>query len=184
MDFAPNNTARLKVHYFVGLRSHVQTIRYNSTGPLLPQEVAAEVAELWAAVSPIMFNDLRILSAEVAPENSDVFLPVSSTFITVTPSGNAANMGDSPQFMTIPGKSQFGNAALLMWFGVSAGGDSSTPALNDYRITVADYPLLGPVFSVLNDGTSPIRAIDGQGVFWQQYANLGYHSHYQRKARG
>lgn len=182
-DFAPNYTSRLKVHYRCGLREHVQTIRFKGTSGADLTAAKTQVSALWTAMAPEMFSDLVIRSAEVAGQNSTVFLPTDSSFISITPSAINATLGDSPQFVTIPGKSAQGNPAILYWFGFTQAGDSAIIAVQDYRTSALQSTAIANVFTVLNNPNSVITAIDRLPVYWQQYANLGYHSHYQRKAR-
>lgn len=181
-DFAPNYTPRFKLRYRGGLRNHAQVWRTPNTSGELAAGLMLDVNDFLSALAGVLFTDFAILGGEYAAQNSDVFLPVDVSPIAVTPSGGTPNTGDSPQFISFQGKTLFGNRASIYQFGISSAGDSASGVSQDYRLSRMDASYVSNALTVL-EGSSNIYGIDRQTIYWHQYANLGYHAHYQRKAR-
>lgn len=182
-DYAPNATARLRLKYRGGLRNHAMTLRFNSSTPEVPAALITQINGMLGALSGALALDWRITSGEVAAQDSDVFIPVDVSAITVAPAGAAATLGLSPHFLSFQGKSMSGNRASIYIFGITIDPSSSVGVFQDYRITPGDEPTIGTALTALLPVSGGIVAIDGTSVFWNQYVNLGVHGHYQRKAR-
>jgi hypothetical protein len=88
------------------------------------------------------------------------------------------------QFIGWTGRSFGGSRAGIFLFGISIQA-SQTAQTNDYRLTVAENTTVAAVRTALvNAANSGLCAIDGGAIAWKLYANIGYNSYQQKKARG
>lgn len=184
-DYAPNHTARLKLRYRVAATFHTMTLRSRGNGPV-DEDSSALMGDLnnWLnVIEESLFNDFTIISARWAAKDSDIFLPIPMISWTFVPSGGAPTPGDKPQFGSFQGVTRLGNRASILLFGVVWQGDSVVTGQSDYRLTGEELPAIETVVNQMNLSESMV-GIDLADVIWYPYFNLGYHGHWQRKARG
>jgi hypothetical protein len=185
-DFAPNFTARYRVHYTTLGHLHSQLWRVargvGSTGASL---MVSKVGAFYTAMSVGMFTDLVINSAEYAPEDVDLFAPFAApTFtpgVAVVPLQPISQSTLSTSFI---GRSSGGQKARLFQWGLQLSPESASPIPTDnFRLVAGDSPVISGAINVLNAGGPTIVGSDNLPVTWYQYVNTKYNDHWVAAVR-
>lgn len=180
-DFAPNYTARYKLKYQVGSKKHSMTFRGGTIEIVTGAGFVAGISNFLDALAPQLQSDWTILGADVAAQDSDVFVPA-----TILPafgealSAVASTPGTAPRFWSFIGRTGLGNQAKLLVFGVNV-----TPEVglaSDWRAYSPESSVVANAVASLNDFAT-LLGPDLSKPTWYPYANFGEHAHYQQKAR-
>lgn len=175
-----NNTGRLWVDYLANSRQHTIMFRFGGAG--LPTVTFQDgVNDFFEVNGFIMPTDWTFLGARVAVAGSDISNPFA---LGVTPfSGDVTpNLAEAPAYVSYVGRSSTGRRGRLFLLGAGLSPAGDTGIYNNYRATTAESAAVQTVINVLN-AFDPL-AIDGNAIVWNNYANLGYHSYWQKELRG
>jgi hypothetical protein len=159
--------------------------RFTSADALPNAGETAAVKSILDASAPIRFNDWSVEGAEWVAQGSPVSVPVAPPVVIAGTSAlPAQQLAARAQYIGWTGRSFGGSRAGIFLFGINIQG-SQTTQTNDYRLTVAENTTVAAVRTALvNAASAGLCAIDGGAIAWKLYANLGYNSYQQRKARG
>lgn len=181
-DFATINTSRYKVRYSSQGKSHDLVLRYREETLPPDSEFINGVSDFLTAIKAVRNADWTVLGCEYAIRGNAFFLP----WIPVAPEageGTATN-GGKPVNINFQGLSSLANRASLYVYGVIFDPVTAAATLaNDYRILPAEHAAVDAGLVALAAITDLV-AIDREGIFWHQYANVNVNAYYQRKARG
>lgn len=180
-DYAPNNTGRYRIRYTAAGSTHNITFRYEGDTGVSAGFVSG-VESFLGVLSGYMPADLGVIGAFQAVRGSDIFLPlVNAPVWNPLAGGVFADVSDSAAFATFSGLSVLGTKARLQVMGMKYSADDSA-LFGDYRIQLTDSGGLDALLPALR-AIPGLVAIDGEPILWYSYLNLGYHAHFQRKAR-
>lgn len=183
-DYATNYTHRYRLRYRCGTLVHRTDIRYGGDpgGPDLG--FIADVGALFDALTPYLCNDISLIDASFADENSDTFLPTSPPVLTATPNPlNGATKGKAPRFISFGGKSALGTMARQYIYGLHSF-ENETAEGDDYRLYQAESAAAAAIITAYIAVTDKV-AIDRQSVgFIYNYCNLGVNPRVLRSVRG
>lgn len=183
-DHAPNYTARYRVRYRVLGQVHTMLFRISratanpaSAGDLISSDVLTIAA-------PLMFADWAVIGADVAQEDSDVFLPTTSLPVVSGQSVMTGDISHIPLYCSFVGRSTSGKRAALFLYGFNVSPHAADNTANDYRIMATENSVVSDVVEALNSHTaSGLVANDNSPIVWYPYINVGLNSYYQRRAR-
>lgn len=182
-DFAPNYTARLRVKYSQGGKSHSQTWRVASS-VTDPAGLVSKVELYYADIEGILYDDFTITGADWALADSDVFLPVTPP---ASPSGAIGIAGfkptDAAAYIGFVGRSTLGGKARIFQYGTNYGSNIRTGAFDDWRVTSAEAAVISDAVVRLNETAPALVANDDAVVVWYEYANVKYNDRWVRRMR-
>lgn len=182
-DFAPNYTARLRVKYTQGGKSHSQTWRAPSTEDD-PAGLVAKVGDYYGDIDGILFDDFEITGADWALADSDVFLPVTPP---TSPTGAVAFSGFKPTdaacYVGFVGRTLLGGKARLFQYGTNYGANIRTGAFDDWRVTSAEAAAISAAVVRLNETSPSLVGNDDAVAVWYEYANIKYNDRWVRRQR-
>lgn len=187
-DFAPNVTARYRLHYNVVGRDHTvqcRLVRGIDAGTL-QADGAAYLRSVFAALAGAMADDLAFTSAEYALTDSDLFFPAA---LPAAVTGGQAlalfSIQDSITHLTFSGRGSFGSKINVKIYGRQADPDTLPPgSSSDFVITAAENAAIAAAIAALN--TSPggrIVCIDNTPAAYHQRATLKVNDYWLKLAR-
>ena len=184
MDYAPNYTPRVRVKYKSHEKTHTLTVRpaSNDTGGF--NTAVSLVDNILTLLKPLMDKNARILGADYAVEDSDVFLPLSydfPQFAAKTPSLVDPDKVNAAAYLSFQGISALGTRTQFFVYGIN--NVHSGHAMDNFRIEYGEWEQVSDVIDLLLSSSGALRAIDKQGIIWREYANFGINAYYQRMAR-
>lgn len=125
-DFAPNVTARYRLHYHVARRDHTmqcRMVRGIDVGTLTT-EAPAYLRTLFNAMASLMADDLVFTSAEYALTDSDLFFPAPvPTAVVGALDVNDFSQQDSITHLTFSGRGAGGAKINMKLYGVQVDPD-------------------------------------------------------------
>ena len=169
-----NNTGIASLQYTCNSQAHTLEFRLGDTKTSADAAVVA--GQLATALKPLMLPGDSFYGLRWQNKDALVSFPVSWTTIVGTGSGSAVP-SQAPRFLSWTGRSLAGRRTRVTFFTQLLGAD------NNYRYNVGDVTQVGSVLAILDDSTRPVVAKDGADVVWNQYANTGFNSYWQREAR-
>lgn len=180
-DFAPNFTARYRLHYTALGKQHsmLWRIARGAGTPGLPFMIA-KVTEFLDALAPVRFTDWQTVSAEFALEDVDIFAPAG------LPSPIAGAVAIPADFLSqstlttgFVGRSSAGQKARMFVYGCASSPElgTTTPADN-FRITASESAVVAAAIAELNAGSPTIVGSDNMPVSWYSYVNVKYNDHW------
>lgn len=186
--FAPNVTARYRLHYNVVGRNHTMQcrgVRGVDVGTLVA-DGAAYLRAVFAALAANLCDDLSFISAEYALTDSDLFFPAAVPTAVVGLNDLATfSKQDSITHLTFSGRGSFGSKANLKLYGCQFDPDNVTgDPPEDFVITSAEYAPIATAIAALN--TSPggrIVAIDNSPAAYHARATLKVNDYWLRRVR-
>lgn len=183
-DYAPNFTARYRIRYASLGKQHNMTFRMQGPGRTPSVPFLAGVKDFLDASAAIRYSDWTILTALSADQNSDAFLPADVPPAITAGVATPGPISFRPVFVSFQGLSDLANRCSVYMFGVALDPAQGSPGVSlDYRITSAEDATTANLITALASIPEQI-AIDRELCNWHSYMNIGYHSYYQRKARG
>lgn len=185
-DYATNHTPRYRTRYSALGQVHTLTIRLERDTPDPAADGKAIADAFFNAVSRMLVDSFTILGADVAGQDSEIFLPTTLIPVITGPlSGAAGDNSYRPLFLSFQGRSPTGSRSSVYLYGTTASPTAASNEPNDYRLTTAEDPYVAAAVDALNGGVSSdgAAAIDGTAAVWYPYANVGFNGAYQRKAR-
>lgn len=182
-DFAPNYSNRYRLRYSTLGIIHTLTFRYGIVPSAVVTTIAADMQDVLNALAPIRFTDWTEIDAAYAEAGSDVFLPTATLPGADAGGATVPGPGFKPVYAGYIGLTALGNRANFSVFGMSLDPlVSGTDELSDYRVYGTEASYVADTLTALA-GAAALTGIDGAGVLWHQYQNIGIHAHYQRKVR-
>lgn len=168
-------TRRFFIDYTNANQNHTLLVRATSVATI--SDVETEVGGLFNALAPRLLRT-TILGVREAAAGSPFSFPVPSFL-----DGNVYGTGaDAPveraAFISFVGRSATGRRCRVYIFGPDFNPD------DNWRYTRAELPEVGLARDIIENSANLFRAIDGAKVFWQDYANFGYHAYWQKEQRG
>ncbi len=187
-DFAPNVTARYRLHYNVAGRVH--TIQCRGVRGIdvstLQADGSAYLRGLFAAMAGLMADDLAFVSAQYALTDSDLFFPATVPAAVV--GGVAAatfSKQDGITHLTFSGRGASGSKINQKLYGVQVNADV-VPAnfYSDFVVLTSDAVQFANAVAALN--TSPsgrIVAIDNSVPAYYNRITVKINDFWLRKVR-
>lgn len=184
--YAANFTSRYVVRYSSAGRIYSVGFRFTDDTPLPPAAVIPAVEAIINALRPWRWNDWTVLGATWRRRGSDVTVPVEPPTVLSGQGGNpgTGNLANRTQYVSFIGRTFAGSRCAIFFYGVNQTGHSGGYAV-DFRVTANENPVVGATLQALADADNAnLCGIDGGGINWYPYANLGYNSYQIKKARG
>lgn len=182
-SFVPNYTARYAVRYKSAGREHTVKFRYGECSGLPSPEFVSGVSAFLSAARPRLASDFTIVGADYIPKDGNFSLPAPVPLLTGGPSAWEWTMGDSPRFWSLTARSMTGQPATFLLFGAwNDPGDNAETVAQTYRVYADQVPDIASMVLKLQ-AIPGLTATDGSELIIKPYANVAYHSHFQRKAR-
>jgi hypothetical protein len=183
-DFAPNYTARYRLHYTVTGKSHTMTWRVASS-VTDPTGVASKMELFLADLQEDLYSDFTCVSADFALADTDIFLPAP---VPASPAGTAspgdAKETDKALSLGFVGRSAAGGKARFFLYGTIFGNIIRSAPANDWKVVTAEDPAgVGAGIVRLNETSPALVANDDHIVTWYEYANLKYNDRWVRRQR-
>lgn len=176
-DYVPSNTKRIKVLQTGPRGSHHMTFRFpeiQSEATMLSQTRAATLAMLG-----LCFDGTSWVSAEVAHEGSEVFLPIAwGAAQTAAGGAGLTTQSEYGRYVNFVGRSLGGSRVAYYLFNVVDA--TGTP---NNRLTNAENPNVGLVIATLAGAGINIVAIDQNETVLKGYANTGINDAVAKKSR-
>lgn len=169
-----HNTARYKLTYSTAPFEHSITMRV-ITG-VTAQQASTFYDGFLAQLTPLL-GTITIVRLEFASQGSDVFNVVAWSGQPTYGTGAPANIQE-PTFISFTGKSPDGRRTRVTVFGTTG------VTQQDYRFQGGENAAADAARVVLATGTDRWLSITGVKPIWNNYANVGFNAHYQRKLRG
>lgn len=169
-----SNTKRYFLDYSVAGEEHTLVMR---VGDATTDSLAAAAYEAFLNAFGTSILTLTVSGMRVAANGSNITLPAvygeTTTFGTGT--GTTA---DTANYYGFVGRSTAGRRARISLFGAAIN------RLNgDYRAEAGASTNLDAVVDWLQSNPSYFRAIDGLGVNWKDYTNLGINAYWRNEIR-
>jgi len=182
-DFAPNFTARYRVHYSQGGKSHSMLWRLVNT-ETDPTSLAAKVSLFLADLQDYLYTDWTVVSADFAPADSDVFLPaVAPDQPTAGFSLSSFHPTDVAVSVGFVGRSDAGGKARMFLYGTFLAQTVRADVGDDFRITSAEDATISAAITRLNETSPALVANDNHVAVWYSYVNLKYNDRWLRRLR-
>lgn len=170
-----NNTDRAWLKYTSLGIEHEMVLRFPASTP--QADISTACGVIANALKAYILGTDSFLGVRHQDAGSIVSFPIAFTPVVGTGSG-LDDGDDKPRFMSITGRSLAGyRVKLTMFTGqvTDASGFRQNRASGNYADVFLD---------AIDAMAVQPRAIDGNLVVWNQYANFGYNSYWQRKSRG
>lgn len=182
-DYAPNYTARYRVRYSALGAVHTMQVRL-ARGTTDPTPAANKVTSLLNILTVIRSLDWRVLGAEFAPADSDVFLPAP----VPTPNGGIGgsdNLTAAARAASLSwvGRSTAGGRAVVYLYGTILQPDSVSQRNANFRITRNEDDGVGQFAVGLSEIAPAFVANDNFPATFYAYANIKYNDHWVKKLR-
>lgn len=182
-DFAPNYTARYRIHYTVLGKSHSMLWRVASS-VTDPTGIASKVELFLDDMSPALFNDFTVTSADFALADTDIFLPApapaSPTGAASFPSGAGAVAANAISFV---GRSTAGGKSRMFMYGIAYEVGGYTTRSTDFRFTSAENAEISDAIVRLNETSPALVANDDHVATWYEYVNWKPNDRWVRRLR-
>lgn len=187
-DFAPNVTARYRLHYNVAGRVH--TIQSRGVRGIdvstLQADGATYLRAVFAALATLMADDLAFVSAEYALTDSDLFFPAAiPTAVTGGVAVATFTKMDSITHLTFSGRGSLGSKVNQKVYGVQVNADLLPVNLwSDFVVNSSELAAVANAVTAFN--TSPsgrIVAIDNSVPTYRARATVKVNDFWLRKVR-
>lgn len=177
-----NATGRLWVDYSANGRDHAALFRFAAPGVdgFPTEEFLDGVEAVMNAMTAFMPTNYVVSGTRVSAPGSTISLPGPT--LIVSPGVGGPNASEVPAFMSFPGRTPGGRRTRVSFLGVAASPVQEAGAWADYRVNASENAAVEAIIGLLN--ATPIVGIDNLEPTWYTYANAGYNSYWQRKARG
>lgn len=186
-DFAPNVTARYKLHYTAVGRSHTILVRA-PRGTIFADIVSNARVYLnafFSALAPNLVDDLAFVSAEAALTDSDLFFPATVPTAVVGAIAIALySKQDSITHLTFSGRGTAGSKCNLKVFGWQANPDTlPTNQASDFVINATESAAISSAIAVLNGSPASRVAIDNTPPTYHLRATVKINDFWLRRVR-
>ena len=185
-SYAPNFTARARVKYRAGGGVHTQTWRCPGAGTLNVNISAlfSAVENVWLALQPVLYDDTQCLACSYAVENTNVFLPFTTSDILgdgVTPTDDPAIKAAAVSFV---GRTTTGQPAKAFFYGL-AKSQLDVPNGTDFRLSPGENADVDSAITGLNSFFAGLVMCgsDGAGIVWYPYANRKPNDYWVKRVR-
>lgn len=176
----PNSTGRVFVEYIANGRGHTVSFRYTEDGPP-PSGTLEAIDEFLIACNALMPEDWTFDSWRYQARGSDISLPLGGS-PTPFDGLRTPRAYELPAFVSVIGRSTLGRRARIYLLGAGFDASEDGGLAANYRLTAAESAVVTAVVAAAASA-SPV-AVDNSPVNWYNYLNVGYHSYWQRAARG
>lgn len=170
----PSSTSRYKLTYSTAPFEHSMIMRVVNS--VTPSQASSYFDAFLAALGPLL-GTITIVRLELALQASDVFNVVAWSGAATYGTGAPANIQE-PAFISFTGKDALGRRARVTCFGLTG------VTQQDYRFQAGESAAADAARVQLATGSDRWKTIGGLSPVWNNYANLGFNAHYQRKLRG
>jgi hypothetical protein len=186
-DFAPNVTARYRLHYNVIGRQHAMVIRGARGTTFAQMQIIGQgvLHDFFNAMAILLTDDLAFVAAEVALTDSDLFFPANLPTAVVGTVGIAtASKQDSITHLTFSGRGSLGSKVSLKLYGVQLGPDALPENLSsDFVILASEHANVASAITVLNQAQSAIVAVDNSKPVFAQRVTIKVNDFWLRRVR-
>jgi hypothetical protein len=176
-DYAASNTKRLKVLQTGPRGSHHMIFRF----PEVQSEATmiSQARTVTAAMLGMLLDTTSWVSAEVAHEGSEVFLPVDWGAAQTAGGGIGVQETDEyGRYVNFPGRSLGGSRVAFYLFNVVP-----TTMTKNNRLTPAENATVTAVRNALMAAGTNFVAIDQNSFVMKNYANTGINDAVAKKSR-
>lgn len=186
-DFAPNVTARYKLHYTAAGRPH--TIMCRAARGTLASPGAGQCAVylrgLFSALAPLLADDLSFTSAEFALTDSDLFFPAAVPAAVVGGSPIAGfSKQDTITHLTFSGRGTGGSKVNVKVYGVNWAPDTLPGSVeSDFVVLGTELAQIANAVISLNTGSGIIVAIDNTAALYANRATIKVNDFWLRQVR-
>jgi hypothetical protein len=187
-DFAPNVTARYRLHYKVVGRNH--TVQCRGTRGIdvstLMADGAAYLRAVFSALAAGMADDLAFISAEYALTDSDLFFPATlPAAVTGLVAASTFSKQDSITHLTFSGRGAGGSKVSQKIYGVNWAPDVLPAGIeSDFVVTGGESAIVLNAIAAFNNSPSGrIVAIDNTVATYHGQATLKINDFWLRKVR-
>lgn len=183
-DFAPNYTARYRLHYNVLGLAHTMTWRVASS-VTDPSGVADKMGLFLSDLAENLWSNFTIIGADFAPADSDIFLPaVMPDPVTGGASVASFHQTDKSFAISFVGRSDHGQKARFFLYGTSFAVNVRDAQIDDWKITSAESPTsISDAIVRLNETSPALVGNDDHTVVWYEYVNCKYNDRWVRRQR-
>lgn len=187
-DFAPNVTARYRLHYNAAGRVHTVQCRLvrGIDVSTLNADGAAYIRAVFAALAARMADDLAFISAEYALTDSDLFFPATvPAAVTGSIAPTSISKQDGITHLTFSGRGALGSRANMKIYGVATNPDDPSGTQDtDFVLLGSESSEVAAAVSALN--TSPggrVVAIDNSVATYHNRATIKVNDFWLRQLR-
>jgi len=166
-----NSTPRYKVFYTNSGQQHVMDIRSHASPSALGTELDAFFTALSSLLTSTVIDDLQF-----APDGSNVFNSVSSTFVGNTYGSGAGSDLVVASYINFIGRSSDGRRIRMAVFGTNS-------LAADFRFVTGENTDVDAAIALLQDPASTLVTIGDLKPVWKNYANAGFNAYWQRAQR-
>jgi len=187
-DFAPNVTARYKLHYNVAGRIHTMMCRAARGTSFAPgaTQCAVYLRGLFQAMAGLLADDLSFISAEFALTDVDIFVPAPlPAGVVGLVSAATFSPQDTITHATFSGRTLGGSKGNVKLYGVQFSPDTTTSGTveNDFVINASELTSVANAITSLNTGSGIIVGIDNQALIYHQRATLKINDFWLKRVR-
>lgn len=176
-DYVASNTPRLKVLQTGPRGTHHMIFRFGLATSVV--NMVDQARSVVTAMAGMCLDTTSFVSAELAEEGSEVFLPVTWGSAISATSGGAADNGDEyGRYVNFVGRSTGGSRCAFYLFNVFR--NTGTP---NNRLTNAENANVGNVLTAIATDAINLCAIDQNPVIMKAYANTGINDAVAKKSR-
>ena len=140
--------------------------------------VSSVYSDFLALLSSASVYGIDVVGMRFASHGSDVTLPATYTGTIHFGAGTAVANDFRAKTFSFTGRDASGHKIKLFIFG------AITQADGDYRLQVGTDSHIDACVAYLNALTSYWYTIAGLKPVWNHYANVGFHDHWIKRARG
>jgi len=182
-DYAPNYTARYKVTYSTLGKTHTTQWRVLAS-VTDPAPVATKMGLFLGDLHDQLFEDWRVLHAEFALADSDVFLPAPSpaqpAAAQIIPAGAGSDAAVAISFIS---RSIAAGKGRFFLYGVALEGAIRTAPGQDYRFLSSENTHISDAIVRLNETSPALVCNDNVNAVWYEYVNYKPNDRWVRKLR-
>lgn len=168
------NTATWYLNYTSGLQEHALCFR--SKDAASEASVLAFCDALVAILRIQMYAVDNIANVERRAKGSP-YRFIVKTYGLAGQGAGSIGAGEQTQFYSWTGRSTGGRDVRMTFFTGIAPADAN------FRVPLGANSFVDAVLGTLADYEDVLCAIDGLGVIWNPYANVGFNAYWQREAR-
>lgn len=172
-----NNTAVYFLDYTVDGQGHTMQFRLTEGADLAG--AVGDSEGFLAALAPILDANWFVVGARYRAAGSNISFPVDPP---TQPSVGAGSLPvkEKPRYLSFVGRGLTTGRKVRVFV---YGAVFNSP--DDYRLTGSEEASVQNAVQFLqNNSENTFATIGGDIPYWNAYANVGYNSYYERKARG
>lgn len=184
-DFAPNFTARHKLHYTTYGDPHDVGARFLATSTQSAVEALAEAfyTSLFGILAEMMTSSWAVISAEYSAAHSDFFVPIPAAgYVPAGEVGVGINPVDEIQMSTWSGRTIGGHSCRFVLFGVF-WAPVTDPINTDFTISATERPEVGQVADLLSE-SGMVGNDNLLAAFWNREVSYKQSDAWRKRRKG